>query len=216
MEDQERKDESRRIFSISNEFSDVNDILNSIPKSARSRYICEAIREKYERESNPHSIENQVRAMLTHIVHAEQYASQIQQSLANKGIHPSNLNQGKPVSFLYQMLSGIPLFGTAQISMNHPMPQTTQETTAQEEKTLAPEIISKTESLNEALTEQQVSATAEAEKEEIDETTGIDENHSENHLSNQADSLPQQQNSENQNRGSRKIKRKLIETSLGT
>lgn len=122
MEDQERG--TRMTFSISNEFSDVKTILNSVPKNARSRYICEAIREKYERESNPHSIENQIRAMLTHILHAEQYAQQIQQTMAKKqltnGQAFSQDNQGKPMPFLYHFLSGLPMFQSMQ-QINQPV-----------------------------------------------------------------------------------------------
>lgn len=208
--DQERKDGSRRIFSISNEFSDVNDILNSIPKSARSRYICEAIREKYERESNPHSIENQVRAMLTHIVHAEQYANQI---FANKGIQPANMNQEKPFSFLYQILSGIPMFGT---TTNYPLQQT--QTATHEEKSTPQEVISTTKLPDESLTGQQVSpnqVSASTENDHIiHNESGINEIYLESHAPN-ADALPQQPNLKSNHRGNL-TKRKLIETSLGT
>jgi len=67
------KDEQRKkIFSISNEFARVDQILDSLPRGTASRFICEAILEKHERETNPNSIENQVKALLTNVVQTGQ------------------------------------------------------------------------------------------------------------------------------------------------
>lgn len=189
LEGQERKDESRRIFSISSEFSDVNEILNSIPRSSRSRYICEAIKEKFERESNPNSIENQIRAMLTHMIHAEQYANQIQQSIAYKGENPQTQSQLFP--FFHQMLSSMSLLGSVQMPENIVLTQveTEEKTETNKQKNLH-ELKSAINDSTEPHSSQDYKA----------EDTQSDTDSSEN---------------QPQNRGSRKIKRKLIETSLG-
>lgn len=53
-------DEKRITFSVSDEFIEALDILDGMKKGTKSRFVCEAIIEKYHREKNPESIEQQV------------------------------------------------------------------------------------------------------------------------------------------------------------
>lgn len=87
-----KDEQKKKIFSISNEFTQVETILNDLPRGTASRYICEAIIEKHERQNNPNSIENQIKTMVTNIVQNGNY-----QQLALL-MNQQNMMNGFPVN----------------------------------------------------------------------------------------------------------------------
>lgn len=69
------KKETSQNFSISKEFEVVADILTKVPN--KSRFICEAIIEKYFKMQNPNSVESEVKTVISQLITATQLLSLI-------------------------------------------------------------------------------------------------------------------------------------------
>ncbi|MDF2879576.1 MAG: hypothetical protein K0R54_133 [Clostridiaceae bacterium] len=91
----------RKIFSISKEFKEVYDILEETPIA--SRFICEAIIEKYNRDKNPVNIEGQVLQVIQNILNAnKQVQSLFGTPIAN---YPQMNNYVQEQSFVSSVTS---------------------------------------------------------------------------------------------------------------
>lgn len=88
-----KTDRRRRIFSISQEFEeDVNYILDNTPNY--SRFVCEAIIEKYNKDNNPdNTLENKVREVLLNIMSSNEM-------FQGKEIQSLNTVKSEPISDL--------------------------------------------------------------------------------------------------------------------
>lgn len=74
----------RKVFSISKKFTEVLTILNKVPNM--SRFICEAIIEKYTRMQNPCNIEEQVQRAILNFIASSPIELQLKNQLSNE--HP--------------------------------------------------------------------------------------------------------------------------------
>lgn len=91
-----RKD-NRKTFSVSKGFSDIHDILDSLPDNESSRFICEAIRHYHQYKNNPNWMGEQLQSIIA-------MTTQLQQAMAGLG------NVGFPPSLPF------PQVGSALIS----------------------------------------------------------------------------------------------------
>lgn len=86
-------DEKRITFSVSDEFIEALDILEDLKKGTKSRFVCEAIIEKYHREKNPEPIEQQVQMALLKIIQS----SNMQGMMMNQWIQGYQSMQQQPM-----------------------------------------------------------------------------------------------------------------------
>ncbi|WPS85344.1 hypothetical protein SMD22_01570 (plasmid) [Brevibacillus halotolerans] len=96
----EKRKDNRRTFSVSKRFSGVHDILDSLPESEMSRFICEAINHYHQVTSNPDWMSDQLQQIM-------KTQAQLQQMIAGFG-SVAFPNQLSPVQPMFQQQHVLP------------------------------------------------------------------------------------------------------------
>lgn len=104
-----KQDRRRKIFSISQEFEEeVNDILDNTPNI--SRYICEAIIEKHQRDANSDTMDKMLEEKVQSIVYSM-----------------DKMLEEKAQSIVYSMVTSPEMFAKLNIMANNLMPTNNME-----------------------------------------------------------------------------------------